>query len=134
MQLEQRIVSNSYLTLECEIVLFERYHIQVIFATELPQISIWRASGTFQILKSLENVKSRSLKRVRNENLFPQTILDKKGWRQIHEIKQNRFFSGMFYSWLFCHFLPKSIKVWLLGGRLDTRHQIQAFQRFSWRS
>ena len=32
----------------------------------------------FQILKSSENVKSRGLDRVRNENLFPQTTLDKR--------------------------------------------------------
>ena len=28
----------------------------------------------------------------------------------------------------FLHFLPK---IWILGGWLGTRHQIQAFQRFS---
>ena len=31
-----------------------------------------------KILKSSENVKSRGLDQVRNENLFPQTILDTK--------------------------------------------------------
>ena len=35
------------------------------------------------------------------------TILDKKGWRQIHVIKQNRFFYGMFYTWLFAIFYLK---------------------------
>ena len=30
-----------------------------------------------------------------------------------------------------CNFLPKGVKNWLLGGRLDTHHQIQAFQGFS---
>ena len=34
--LEQRLVPNSYLTLKFKIVFFERYHIQVFFATELP--------------------------------------------------------------------------------------------------
>ena len=28
----------------------------------------------------------------------------------------------------------KNVKIWLLGGRLGTCHQIQAFQRFSWNS
>ena len=50
-----------------------------------------------------------------------------KGWRQIHKFKQNTFFYGMFYGWFFCDFLPKSVKNWLLGGRLGTRHRIQAF-------
>ena len=34
--LEQRLVPNSYLTLKFKIVFFERYHIQIFFATELP--------------------------------------------------------------------------------------------------
>ena len=54
-----------------------------------------------------------------------------KGWRQIQKIKQNRFFHGMFYCRFFCNFLAKSVKIWLLGGRLGTLHQIQAFQGFS---
>ena len=33
-----------------------------------------------------------------------------KGWRQIHKIKQNRFFYGMFYSWFFAVFYPKTSK------------------------
>ena len=49
-----------------------------IFATELPEISIWRANGTFQILKISENIKSRGLDWVMNKILFPQTILDKR--------------------------------------------------------
>ena len=28
-------------------------------------------------------------------------------------------------------FLPKNVTIWLLVGRLGTRHQIQAFQQFS---
>ena len=32
------------------------------------------------------------------------------------------------YTVDFLHFLPK---IWILGGWLGTRHQIQAFQRFS---
>ena len=102
-----RLVRNSYLTLKCKIVLCERYHIQAFFATELSQKSIWRANWHFQILKSLENVKSRGLHRLRNENLFSQAILEKKGWRQIHKIKQNRFFYGIFHSWLFLQFYTK---------------------------
>ena len=31
----------------------------------------------------------------------------------------------------FCKVLPKNVKIWLLGGWLYTRHQIQLFQGFS---
>ena len=31
----------------------------------------------------------------------------------------------------FLRFLPKNVTIWLLVGRLGTRHQIEAFQRFS---
>ena len=53
-----------------------------------------------------------------------------KYWRQIHKIKRNRFFYGMF-SVDFLQFLPRYVKSWLWGGRLGTRHQTQAFQGFS---
>ena len=33
-----------------------------------------------------------------------------KGWRRIHEIKQNRFFYGMFYKWLSAIFYPDTSK------------------------
>ena len=36
-----------------------------------------------------------------------------KGWRQIHKIKQNRFFHGMFYSWFFPIFSQKTSKLGL---------------------
>ena len=39
-----------------------------------------------------------------------------KGWRQIDEIKQNRFFYGMFYSWLFAILYQKTSK---FGSWLD---------------
>ena len=52
--------------------------------------------------------------------------------RQIHKLKQKRFFCGMFYSWVFAIFLRENVKIWLLGGKLGTRHQVQAFQVFSW--
>ena len=39
------------LVLKCKIVFFEKYHIQVSFATELPQKSFWRVNGPLQILK-----------------------------------------------------------------------------------
>ena len=52
-----------------------------------------------------------------------------KSWRQIDEIKQNRFFYGLFYTWYFSNFYQKPSN---FGGRLGTRHQIQAFQGFSW--
>ena len=47
-----------------------------------------------------------------------------KSQRQIHEIMQNRFINGIFYSSFFCDFLPKSVKTWFLGGRVYNRHQI----------
>ena len=31
----------------------------------------------------------------------------------------------------FLRVLPKNVKIWILGGLLGTRRQIQAFQRFS---
>ena len=40
-------------------------------------------------------------------------------------------FSMECFRLFFCNFLSKNIKIWLLGGRLGTRHQIQAFQGFS---
>ena len=32
----------------------------------------------------------------------------------------------------FLRVLLKNVKIWLLGGRLGARYQIQAFQEFSW--
>ena len=40
------------------------------------------------------------------KNCFPKQSWT-KGCRQIHEIKQNRFFYGMFYSWLLQFFTKK---------------------------
>ena len=55
-----------------------------------------------------------------------------KGCKQIHKIKQHRFFYGMLNSWFFCDFFyKKNVKIWLLDGRRGTLHQIQAFQVFS---
>ena len=54
-----------------------------------------------------------------------------KNWRQIHEIRKNRFFYGLIYRW-FLWLFTKKVKIWLLGGRLGTRHQIQACQGISW--
>ena len=53
--------------------------------------------------------------------------------RKIYKIKQNRFFYGMFYNWLFfLLFLPKNFKIWLFFGRRSTRHRIRALQGFFW--
>ena len=54
-----------------------------------------------------------------------------KGWRQIHKIKQNRFFYGMFYSWFFAIFYRKTSKPGFWAGGW-VHHHTQAFQRFSW--
>ena len=60
----------------------------------------------------------------------------RKSWRensrQILKIKQDRFFYGMFYSWIFEMFYQNFLKIWLLGGQLVTHHQMQVFQLFSW--
>lgn len=68
LQLEQLLVPNLYLSLKCKIVFFDRYHTQVFFATELPEISIWRANGAFQIAKLSESVKPRGLDWIINKN------------------------------------------------------------------
>ena len=52
-----------------------------------------------------------------------------KGWRQIHEIKQNRVFYGIFL--IFWNILPKNVKIWVLGGRQGTGRQIKTFQGLS---
>ena len=41
------------------------------------------------------------------------------------------FFMEFFTAKFLRFFTEKNIKIWLLGGRLDTRHRIQAFQGFS---
>ena len=48
--------------------------------------------------------------------------------------KLSKGFSMDCFTLIFCDFLPKTVKIWLYCGRLGTRHQIQAFQRFSNRS
>ena len=57
------------------------------------------------------------------------TILNKR-WRQIHEIKQNRFFYEVFYSWFFAAFYRKELKVgsWVDGWVLPIR--IKHFRDF----
>ena len=54
-----------------------------------------------------------------------------KGWRQIPKIKQTSFILWNVLQLILRNFLRKNVKIWLLGGRSATRHQIQAFQRFS---
>ena len=48
---------------------------------EIYQIALyinWRANGSFEMLKSTENVNSKDLDGVRNDNMLPLTVLDKK--------------------------------------------------------
>ena len=40
-------------------------------------------------------------------------------------------FSMEWFTADFLQFFTKNVKIWLLVGRLGTRHQIQAFQGFS---
>ena len=124
LQLKRCLVPNLYLTLNCEIVFFERYHISVFFATELPYISVWRANGPFQILKSSANIKSRGLEEIKlwkkwnsvsSDNL-EQSVVDK--FTKLSQIG----FSMKRLQLIFCNFLRKSVKIWLLGGRLGTCH------------
>ena len=58
--------------------------------------------------------------------------LRQKICRQIHEIKQKRFFCEMFPSWYFAIFYRKTSKFELWGCWLGTWPHIQAFQDFSW--
>ena len=99
LQLKRCLVPNLYLTLNCEIVFFERYHISVFFATELPYISVWRANGPFQILKSSANIKSRGLEEIKLWKKMKLCFL-RQSWikccRQIYKIKPNRFFHETF--------------------------------------
>ena len=78
-----------------------------------------KSEGVFQTLKSSENVKSRGLHWVRNENSFPQKILDKT-LETNSQNKQNRFLYGMFYSWFFAIFFEKTSKFgfWVDGWLL----------------
>ena len=58
-----------------------------------------------------------------------------KGWRQILEIKQNRFFYGMFYNWFFAIFYRKtsefgfSVDGWKLA--IKPKH-FRDFLEISW--
>ena len=52
------------------------------------------------------------------------------GCKQIHEIKQIGFCMECFTA-DFLRVFNKNVKIWLLGVRLGTRHQIQAFQKLS---
>ena len=56
-----------------------------------------------------------------HRNVFLQSWT--KGCREIHKIKEDRIFYGMFYS----DFLPKNVKMWLLVGWLRIRWEIQTF-------
>ena len=47
-----------------------------------------------------------------------------KGCRQIDEIKQSRFSYAFFYNLFFAIFYQKNVKIWLLGSRLGSRHEI----------
>ena len=50
--------------------------------------------------------------------------------KQIHEIKQIGFCMECFTA-DFLRVFNKNVKIWLLGVRLGTRHQIQAFLELS---
>ena len=88
-------------------------------------------NSSFEILKSTENVKSRGLDRVRNENLFPQTTLSAKIVEKFTKVSKIGFSVECFTAGFFAYFYQKTSKFVSLGGRLVTRHQIQTFQGFS---
>ena len=74
-------------------------------------------------------MKSKGLDRVRNENVFPQIIFDKR--LETNSQNQAKFvFPWNVLQLVVYDFLPKIVNIWLLGGRLSTRHQTQAFQGF----
>ena len=68
-------------------------------------MSISKTNGSFKILKSSENLKSRSLNRVRSENLLGKIIC-----KSVKKIKHNRFFYGMFYNQRFVNIYQKKPK------------------------
>ena len=53
-----------------------------------------------------------------------------KGCKQIPEIKQISFCIEPFTAG-FLQVFNKNVKIWLFSVRLDTRHEIQAFQELS---
>ena len=52
-----------------------------------------------------------------------------KGWSQFTKLSQIGFSVECFTA-DFLQFFTKKRQIWLLGGRLGTRHQIQAFPAF----
>ena len=76
--MEKILVPNFDPTLKCVIVLFEIYQIRVFAAIQLTYISILRADGSFEILKSKDLLSSIGLDQFRTENVFPEKILYKR--------------------------------------------------------
>ena len=115
--------SKFPLDTKVEIAVFEIYHIQFFVASEcLLNINLKRGNRSFEILKFSESIKPRDLVQVRNENLFIQSILNKS-------LQTN--FSVECFTAYFLRFVPENLKIWVLGSRLGTCYQIQAFQSFS---
>ena len=69
------------------------------------------------------------MSRVRNENVFPQTILDIGLQINLHKFTKlsKAGFSVERFRADFWRFSSTNVKICLWGGRLGTRHQIQAF-------
>ena len=65
----------------------------------------------------------RPVEHLRQSFFFAKIQSWTKDCRKFYQIKHNGFVKN--------DFLPKDIKIQLLLGRLSTRHQIQAFQKFS---
>ena len=67
-----------------------------------------------------------------SERFFPRTDnLGQKVGDKFTKLSKTGFPMECF-TLIFCNFLQKTVKIWLLGGRLGTCHQIQTFQGFSW--
>ena len=101
------------------------------FAKELKSLWIFcprlseNFSFSFYLLKNALKPQELSVFFEQKENLFVDTAL-----RKLRKLRKIAFPIESFTA-DFCNFLAKNLKIWLLDGKLGTRHQIQAFQGFS---
>ena len=99
LRLKRCLVPNLYLTLNCEIVFFERYHIRVFFCNWVALHINLKSEWAFSNTKIFRKYKSRGLEEIKLWKKMKLCFLRQswaKGCRQIYEIKQNRFFHETF--------------------------------------
>ena len=86
----------------------ELHHIEKCF-TEINSYPKWLLKQTLDSFKTSSKEYNNKINSKNNNDMNLNNLSDKivhtlkvqswtKGWRQIHKIKQNRFFYGMFYS------------------------------------